>query len=139
MTVLLDTNILLDVLLKRPGLLEDSKAVLLRCEALRARMFIAWHGLATAYYFVRKGRTEAEAMIEVDKILAWTKVADASDTSARHARTLGFADFEDALQAAAAEACLADVIVTRNTRDFSNSKVLAITPQDFLISFPWSA
>jgi hypothetical protein len=75
-------------------------------------------------------------LTEVDKILARAHVADTTDAQARHARGLGFNDFEDALQAAAAEACAADWIVTRNTQDFSLSKVPALTPADFLMQFP---
>lgn len=136
MRVFLDTNILLDVLLNRPGLVADSEEVILRCEAKGSAMFIAWHGLATAYYLLKRGRTEAEALVEVDKILAWARIADASDASARLARTMGFSDFEDALQAAAAESCAADVIVSRNTTDFANSKTATVSPQEFLLRFP---
>jgi hypothetical protein len=49
MRVFLDTNILLDILLNRAGLVEESAAVILLCESSRYEMFIAWHGLATAY------------------------------------------------------------------------------------------
>ena len=60
MRVFLDTNILLDVLLNRPTLVSESEAVILRCEALEAEVFIAWHGLGTAYYLLRRGRSEAD-------------------------------------------------------------------------------
>ncbi len=87
MRVFLDTNIVLDVLLNRPTLAADSEAVILRCEAVGAEMFISWHGLATAYYLLKRGRTEREALAEVDKILAWARVAATSDASARRGST----------------------------------------------------
>jgi XTP/dITP diphosphohydrolase len=93
------------------------------------------HGLATAYYLLRRGRTEAEAMLEVDKLLAWARVADAGDAHARSARGYGFSDFEDALQAASAAACSADCIVTRNLADFTMSQVVALSPAEFLAKF----
>jgi predicted nucleic acid-binding protein len=124
MRVFLDTNILLDVLLNRPGLVAESEAVILRCEAAGDPMFIAWHGLATAYYLLKRGRTEAEAMLEVDKILAWARVADTGDANARSARAMGFGDFEDALQAVSAEA------------DFAKSQIAVIHPQAFVQQFP---
>lgn len=96
MRVFLDTNILLDVLLNRPQFVAESEAVILRREALGAEMFVAWHGLATAYYLLKCGRTEQEALGEVDKILAWARIAAANDAEARRARTLGLGDFEDA-------------------------------------------
>jgi len=136
MRVFLDTNILVDVLINRPLFVAESEATILRCEALGAGMFLAWHGLATAYYLLKRGRTEQQAMAEVDKILAWAKVADVTDADARRARTLGFNDFEDALQAAAAEACAADWIITRNTTDFSRSNIPVLTSHQFLQRFP---
>ncbi len=136
MRVFLDTNILLDVLLNRPGFVAESEAVILRCESAGHPMFIAWHGLTTANYLLKRGRTEAEAMIEVDRILSWARVADATDAHARSARTLEFGDFEDALQAASANSCAADCIITRNTSDFAKSTVTALAPQEFLRRFP---
>ncbi len=135
MHVFLDTNILLDVLLDRPGLVAESEAVILYCDRTDNPMYIAWHGLATAYYLLRRGRSEAEAMQEVDKLLAWVRVADAGDALARIARTLEFPDFEDALQAASAEACGADCIVTRNVADSTKSKVAVLTPAQFLADY----
>jgi hypothetical protein len=58
----LDTNIALDVLLDRPALAADSEAVILRCEAVGAEVFISWHGLAIAYYLLKRGRSEREAL-----------------------------------------------------------------------------
>ena len=84
----MDTNILLDVLLNRPGLVESSEEVIVRSEEIGAGMFVAWHGVATAYYLLKRGRTEAEALVEVDKILAWARVATAGDSEARAARNL---------------------------------------------------
>ena len=136
MRVFLDTNILLDVLLNRVGLAEESEAAIVRAEDLGAGMFVAWHGLATAYYLLRRGRTEEEALGEVDRILSWAQVATTGDAAARQARGLGFADFEDALQAVAAEACGAAWIVTRDTAGFKNSRVAAISPTEFLSRFP---
>ena len=136
MRVFLDTNIVPDVLMNRPGLVAESESVILRCEKEGDAMFIAWHGLATAYYLLKRGRTEVDAMREVDKLLAWAHVADAGDANARSARGLGFSDFEDALQAVSAEACSADCIVTRNVADFAKSKVTVLTPAEFLARFP---
>jgi len=99
-------------------------------------MFMAWHRLATAYYLLKRGRTEQQALAEVAKILAWARVAAVVDADARQARSLGFGDFEDALQAVAATACQDDWIITRNTVDFGCSTVPVMTPTDFIQRFP---
>lgn len=136
MRVFLDTNILLDVLLNRAAFIADSEAVIESCDLRGDLMFVAWHGLATAYYLIKRGRTPAQALAELDKILAWAQVAAVTDADARKARAAGFSDFEDALQAASADACGADWIVTRNTTDFGRSSVPVITPADFIARFP---
>ncbi len=54
---------------------------------------------------------------------------------ARNALALGLNDLEDAMQVVVAEAVAADLIVTRNLRDFSRLPVPAIGPEDFLARF----
>ena len=48
--VFLDANILLDVVEARPGLVDESTAVLTLAENIHAELHIAWHSLATLYY-----------------------------------------------------------------------------------------
>ncbi len=40
-------------------------------------------------------------------------------------------DFEDAVQSAAASRIHADYIITRNTKDFQDSPIPAITPEEY--------
>lgn len=135
MRVFLDTNILLDIITKRPGLYQDSLSVLDRCDELAADTFIAWHGLATAYYILKRGRTEQEVMTEIDHILNWADVAPVNKLTPYQARALAFKDFEDAMQVATAAECLTDVIVTRNVKDFAASPIPAVSPDEFLAQY----
>jgi hypothetical protein len=135
MRLFLDTNILIDIIEDRVEFAEDSTAVLILAEQMGASLSIAWHGLATAYYIIRRGRTEDAAMAEVDKILVWAEVAPVDSFSASRARSLQLPDFEDSMQCVCAENCLADFIITRNVRDFGSSPVPAISPKDFVVRF----
>ena len=133
MRVFLDTNVLLDVIEARPGLVEESSDVLTLAEGLQAELYIAWHSLATIYYLIRRGRSEQAAMAEIDQILAWANIAPVDSLSAVRARALKFPDFEDAMQCVCAESCQADMIITRNTKDFIQSPVLVLSPGEFLL------
>ncbi len=135
MRVFLDTNILLDVIESRPGFVEDSSAVLVLAEKMQADLFIAWHSLGTLYYLIRRGRSESAAMREIDRILDWANIAPVDSLSAPRARSLGFPDFEDAMQCVCAENCIADVIVTRNTKDFTASPIRVFSPVDFVLCY----
>jgi hypothetical protein len=44
-------------------------------------------------------------------------------------------DFEDALQVACAMAGLADVLITRNTQDFTGSAISVMPPEEFLTTY----
>jgi len=54
-------------------------------------------------------------------------------------RSLGSTDFEDAMQAASAEACGAHWLSTRDSADFAASPVSSISAADFLARFPLPA
>ena len=134
MKLLLDTNVLLDTLLGRAGA-KASGDIIASCPAVHTG-FIAWHGLATIYYLVSKAKSAATAQACVKALLAWAQVADTGHADALRAIGYSMFDFEDALQAAAAEASGASFIITRNGKDFANSPIPVLTPEDFLLRFP---
>ena len=57
-----------------------------------------------------------------------TALAAVDASVLKRAVELGFADFEDAVTAAAAEAASCDWIATRNPKDFKGSPVVAVDP-----------
>lgn len=132
MRVLVDTDVLLDVALDRPPYVEPATALLDHLERRPGTGFMAWHTVSNFYYLVvpRHGRNETR-----DFLLDLSRFIDvaATDTgSLRLAGRLKMRDFEDAMQVAAAHACGADVIATRNTRDFRTSPISARTPKQVL-------
>jgi predicted nucleic acid-binding protein len=136
MAVFIDTNILLDVLEKRVPHHVDCEQVLVRCDQLQEPVFIAWHGLATAFYIYSRKVGEAAAHLALAQLLDSVSVAYTGQREAMRAFQLPISDLEDAMQAVAADACGADCIVTRNTRDFTGSPVPVLTPQEFLAAHP---
>ena len=61
-------------------------------------------------------------------LLRFVQVAPTSTDSVRYAASLPMRDFEDALQVAAAVACGANAIATRNVRDYARAPVRATPP-----------
>lgn len=45
---------------------------------------------------------------------------------------LPFRDFEDTMQCASVMACNADVIISHNSKDYQNSPIRTLTPEQFL-------
>ena len=60
------------------------------------------------------------------------RFADLSVSDLAHAAELNWKDFEDAVQSVTAERIHVDYIITRNVRDFAQSKVVAFTPSELL-------
>lgn len=134
MRALIDCNVLLDVGLDRMPWADASSAVLKL--GLRGGFdgFVAWHSLSNLDYLVKRvGDLEPRPFIS--ELLSFLRVAAVGHADMEFALELEMSDLEDAMQAAAALACRASRIVTRNTRDFANSPVPAVTPAELLQDF----
>ena len=132
MRVFFDTNVLLDGYYQRAGAAESEKAVML-CSGGACEGWLAWHSLSNVFYLVRgHSKSTTTALQFITDLLAWAEVSETSKADALMAVTSGMTDFEDALQVAAAMACGAKVILTRNVSDFKASAVPVMTPEEFL-------
>jgi hypothetical protein len=94
--------------------------------------FVAWQTLSNFYYLVSPTRGKDDARNFLVDLTRFVSVAP-TDTDAFHfAASLPLADFEDALQVAAAWAAGASIIATRNVKDFRSSPIPARKPGDLL-------
>ncbi len=132
MIALVDCDVLLDLGFPREPFAEEAAQLLEWCRLHTGRGFLAWHSLGNVHYLLARHHDDALARRFLDGLLSALDVAPASGLAARRALALPMRDFEDALQAVAAEAVGAQVIVTRNTADFRRSPIPAITPAEFL-------
>ena len=132
MIALVDSDVLLDLGFPREPFAEEAAQLLEWCRLHTGRGFLAWHSLGNVQYLLARHHDDALARRFLDGLLSALDVAPASGLAARRALALPMRDFEDALQAVAAEAVGAQVIVTRNTADFRRSPIPAIMPAEFL-------
>jgi predicted nucleic acid-binding protein len=127
MRVLLDTDVLLDVALKRDPYFARAADVMRWAQDEPGQAALAWHSLSNIAYLVRP-----DARKFIDHILQFVEVATVGSREARQAIGLPMIDLEDALQAAAAFTFDATFIVTRNVKDYRRSPIPAVTPTRFL-------
>lgn len=132
MKVLIDTNVLLDWLLKRTPFSVDAAQIVGLAELKRVDAHFAAITLTNAYYIAKVPRGAAFATSFVEAIGRIGKVIPLDDVLIDRAVVLQMNDLEDAIQAASAERASADVIVTRDLNDFVNSPVATIAPSAFL-------
>ena len=130
--MLLDTDVLIDIALDRRPHAGPSSELLDRVERGGRRAFVAWHTLSNFYYLVTPARGDADTRDFIAELIRFVAVAPADTAALRYALSLPMADFEDAMQVAAARACGARHIVTSNVRDFARSPIPATTPREAL-------
>ena len=133
MNILIDTNIVLDFLLKREPHIKNAEMIFKACKEFKINGFIAAHSIPDIFYIMRKSFTLYE-LKEIIKLLAdFITIVDLTEKMILSALfEHNFSDFEDSLQDECAQEINADFIITRNTKDFEYSKVKAIEPNEFI-------
>lgn len=135
MKVLIDTNVIIDFLMKREPFYKDSKEVLMKCTHENIEGFVAMHTVSNLWYVLRNESIENRRKCLRIICLALT-VCYANHNEVYDAiKNEKFSDFEDCLQEACAYQNKIDYIITRNVKDFKASRVKAISPKEFLLSF----
>lgn len=132
MRLLIDANIVLDVLQKREPYWKDSSVIWKLCETEQAEGYVSTLTFANLMYVMRRELDPAQIRDVLDKLRLIFRFADFTAADMEKAAEMGWDDFEDAIQAATAERIMADSIITRNVRDFRNSKVIAFTPSEYI-------
>ena len=128
MKVLIDTNIILDVLCKRPDFYKDSAKVFKLCEVKRISGVISALSIPNIMYILRKELDSEKTKEILDNLSLIFSIADLKADDLKKAADMQFKDYEDAVQSACAARIKANYIITRNIGDFTMSKVAAIKP-----------
>jgi hypothetical protein len=127
MKVHFDCDVLLDVALGREPHLKESWKLLEWAESHPGKSVMAWHTAANLVYL---GDENARRFVQ--DLLEFIEVPATGGQWLIQALRYPMDDFEDAMQVAAATAAGAQVIATRNVKDFRQSPVRAMTPGQLL-------
>lgn len=132
MRVLIDTNVILDVLCNRQGFVEEASKVFKFCEVNKIEGHISAISVPNIVYILRKELDAEKTKKILDQLSLIFKISDLKSDDLKKAANLMFDDYEDALQSVCASRIKANYIITRNIKDFTNSKVAAIKPSELL-------
>jgi len=130
--LLIDANIVLDVLAKREPHYTTSAAVWTLVEQGQGEGLLAAHTVTTLHYLVVKHLGQSQAHLIMTKLLHVFNIAAVDRDVILQALALGWKDFEDAVQMAAAFNSQADYLVTRNPKDFKDELVRVLQPGELL-------
>jgi len=133
MTVLLDTNVILDVLLKRTPFLEKSALVLLLSEKKLIDGYVTASSITDIFFLTNATYKDKQKSMELLKnLLKTVNIAPVTGEEIYRAVDLNWSDFEDAVQYSAGENIQADYIITRDSKGYLDSAITTATPTDFL-------
>lgn len=131
--VLIDTDVILDFFFDRQPFSEYSARILSLCELKKIYGFVTPVICSNTYYLLRQTARHEKVIEKLTQLLAITDVLMINKAILIQALRSDFKDFEDALQNYAAEIDgNIDAILTRNTKDFRNSKIGVMTPENYL-------
>ncbi|MEM1043789.1 MAG: PIN domain-containing protein [Bacteroidota bacterium] len=128
--MLLDTNVVLDVLLKRQPHAADAAWLFGQVERGHLDGLLGATTLTTIHYVARKTLGDAETRGHVGTLLRLFEVAPVTRAVLEDALALPFGDFEDAVLHEAARHAGAEGVVTRNVADFTRASLSVYTPSE---------
>ena len=132
MTVLIDTNVIMDILLHNTTFIENSRLVLEYAEKKQFIAYISASAVTDIFYISQKKLGKKTAREAIKHLMHIFYPATVTDQHIYQALDLDWEDFEDSVQFIVGESLSVDYIVTRNVSDFSFSSILAKTPEQFI-------
>lgn len=133
----LDTNVLIDFLTDRQPFAAAANDIFRLAYAGEVRLYAASLSFSTAFYLMRRSvaahsgaagasQLAQQQLLQIKSLLTVVAVDDEILSQALKA---GFSDFEDAIQLFAAQSVPAvELVVTRNGKDFSASRLPVADP-----------
>jgi len=132
MTVLIDSNVVLDVLLNNAGLISGSRALLDFAEQKRFIGYISASAITDIFYISKKKLGKKTAREAIKHLLYIYFPATVTDKDIYKALDMTWDDFEDSVQFSVGEGLSVEYIITRNTQDFSSGHIPTVTPEQFI-------
>ena len=134
MKCLIDTNVILDVLLKREPFYNDSASILTLSGQEDIILYASASSITDIYYIAYQTLRNKEKVKQMlRKLLKIVLIAGVSGDEIRNALALSWRDFEDSVQYSVALLQEMDGIVTRNPSDYKEAEIKVWRPEEFLL------
>jgi predicted nucleic acid-binding protein len=130
--LLVDTNIVIDLLSKRQEFLQEAQELFTLADSKKVELFVSALTFANTHYLLSKYQKLDDARKTLIKFKVLVTVSPLDDKVVELALVSDFKDFEDAIQYHTALENGIDIIITRNKKDFKNSKLPIMTAKEYL-------
>ena len=137
MKVLINTNVIIDALQSRTPWARDAQEIFLKTAMNELTGCITAKSVADIHYILHRYlHDEAKTRDALGKLFKLFQVLDTQAIDCKKALLSSTGDYEDAIMIETAVRSQVDCIITRNIKDYANSPVRVLTPNDFLKSLP---
>ena len=134
--VFLDTNIIVDLIADRKPFSKYSIEIFKKAEEKKIKLFTSSHSIATTHYLLKKYLEEKILRDVLYNLLDYVTIIAVDTDVLKKGLRSKHKDFEDSIQILCASTIeKIDCIVTRNTKDFRDSEILVLTPDE--LSLRW--
>lgn len=131
--LLIDTNTVIDLLSKRENFYDEAADLFSRADRKELNLVISSLTFANTNYILTKLKSAKEAREILRKFKVLVEVLSLDDKITELALSDDdFPDFEDGLQYYSAIENQIDIIITRNKKDFKNSKIPVLSAKEYL-------
>ena len=134
--VFLDTNIIVDLIADRKPFSKFSIEIFKKAEENKIKLFTSSHSIATTHYLLKKYLEENLLRDVLYNLLDYITVVAVDTDILKKGLRSKHKDFEDSIQILCASTIEnIDCIVTRNIKDFRDSEILVLTPDEFCLKY----
>lgn len=132
--VFLDTNIIVDLIADRKPFSKYSIEIFKKSEEKKIELFTSSHSIATTHYLLKKYVEEKILREVLYNLLDYVTVIPVDTDVLKKGLRSKHRDFEDSIQILCASSIeKIDCIVTRNTKDFRESEILVLAPDELCL------
>ncbi|MBU1668754.1 PIN domain-containing protein [bacterium] len=131
--VYIDTNVFLDSYLKRDN--GFANRVFSFLENREIEIYLNDISIINIAYILKKEFSNDEIKEKIDFMTKQYNVICASSTIIEDANNSDFKDFEDGVQYFCAKKIKADLIISRNKKDFETSDIDVLKPNEFTVLY----
>lgn len=134
MRVFLDTNIMIDLIIKRQPFFTEVAEIVTIAEKNKIELFTSSLSFVNTFYVASKVNPKELVLETLKKFRIICDVTIIDELNIDKSLISDFEDFEDAVQYNSALYHNCNYILTRDKKGFEKSKIVVMTPSEFLAS-----
>lgn len=135
MKVFLDTNVMIDLIIKRSPFFSDIAKIASIAENNEIKFYASSLSFVNTFYVASKVNPKNLVLEKLKKFRIICNVSTIDEMNVDKSLISDFEDFEDAIQYNSALYNNCDYIITRDKKGFVNSKISVMTPTEFLETY----